>query len=536
MKNNILEELKWRNILKDVSNSEKIISAQNNKKGIYCGFDPTNVSLHLGNLLQVILLRRFALYGFQPIALIGGATAMIGDPSGKSQERNLLNALELNNNVMLITKQLNELINYQNIDNLSSLELIENFGLLSKDDSRTLSMIINSINLNAKYKDVLLNILKKLPIPFIELNLEKHHLLNIYKIFNLDINYLNDYLNLSNFDFSALLHYFETWKNVWADILNLAHGQENILDVKKIRILNNHTWLSTFDILNFLRDIGKNFNVNQMLSKDVVASRLQSGISYSEFSYQILQAYDFYHLYKNENCFLQSGGSDQWGNITAGLDFIRKKVGDEHDGAGLTVNLLTKSDGKKFGKTEKGAIFLDKNKTSTYEFYQFLLNQDDKDLVKLFSSLTFLSEEQINDIINLHNLNPAKRVGQKILASLLTIYVHNIEGFFQAIKITQALFNNELNKLTTQEILEIFKDVLSFNQEKDELLIEVLLKNEIVSSKRQAREFLNANALEVNGCKISDEKFLLTKQQAINRKISLIKKGKKNYFLIFHNY
>ncbi|MGL5268194.1 MAG: tyrosine--tRNA ligase [Spiroplasma sp.] len=538
MINNIIDELKWRNLIKDVSNEEKILNAQKLQKGIYCGFDPTNNSLHLGNLLQIILLRRFALSGFQAIALIGGATAMIGDPSGKNQERNLLSSSQLLINIKAINKQLADLINQDSFNDFNALELIHSFNLLVPQDYQVLDMIFKSINPNSQYKTSLVAILKKLPLPLQELELTNQELVEFYQILNLDVSYLKKQENLLNLNFSQLLNYLKTWVQSWIQFSQLTWGQTSLLDskkVKKIKILNNNDWLGNFNVLSFFREVGKDFNLNQMLNKEMVAKRLETGISYTEFSYMVLQGYDFYHLYSKENCYLQSGGSDQWGNITAGIELIRKKNGENSQAAGLTINLLTKANGEKFGKSEKGAIFLTSEKTSTYEFYQFLFNQEDQEIKKLLAALTFFTEKQINFILSLHKKNPKLRISQKILAAVTTIFVHKLSGYFQALKITNALFKDEIKKLSAQEILAIFKDVPIIKVFSDQHLVTILVDNKICQSKRQVRELLNNGAISVNGIKVTDESTIITKKSAINQQITLIKKGKRHYYLIFHS-
>lgn len=534
MVNNIIDELNWRKLIKDISNPEKVLTAQKLQKAIYCGFDPTNDSLHLGNLMQILLLRRFALFGFQSLAVIGGATAMIGDPSGKSQERNLLSQEQLKINIKGISKQLTNLINQQEFIDFNPLDLIRDFKILDNHDYQHLDMIFKSINPNGQYKSSLVTILKKLPLPLQELNLSYQDLIELYQVLTLNVNYLKQQANLADLSFQQLLKYLNTWVAAWKEFCQLTWGETKATKVKNIKILNNSDWLSNLNLFDFLRDIAKDFNVNQMLSKEMVAKRLETGISYTEFSYMVLQGYDFYHLYTKENCYLQSGGSDQWGNITAGLDLIHRKIGNEAQAAGLTINLLTKANGEKFGKSEKGAIFLAQEKTSTYELYQFLFNQEDNDLEKLFASLTFFDQKQIAFISQLHRKNPTLRIGQKVLAAALTIFVHQLPGYFKALKITNALFNNEITQLTTSEILSIFKDVPTIKQTTDETLMTVLVDHKICNSKRQARELIHDQAITVNGQKITNENLIISKKSAINRQITLIKKGKRNYYLVFH--
>lgn len=534
MINNIIDELSWRKLVKDISNSEKVLTAQKLQKAIYCGFDPTNDSLHLGNLIQILLLRRFALFGFQSLAVIGGATAMIGDPSGKSQERNLLSQEQLKHNIKGISKQLTNLINQQEFSDFNPLDLIRDFKILNNNDYQHLEMIFKSINPNSQYKSSLVEVLKKLPLPLQELNLSEQDLTELYQVLTLNVSYLKQQANLTDLSFHQLLQYLDIWIKAWKEFCQLTWGQSKATKVKDIKILNNSDWLSSFKLFDFFREVGKDFNVNQMLSKEMVAKRLETGISYTEFSYMVLQGYDFYHLYTKENCFIQSGGSDQWGNITSGLDLIHRKVGMESQAAGLTINLLTKSNGEKFGKSEKGAIFLSQEKTSTYELYQFLFNQEDKDLEKLFASLTFFDQKQIGFLSQLHKRNPTLRIGQKVLAATLTIFIHQLPGYFKALKITSALFNNEIQQLTTSEILSIFKDVPTIRQTSDETLMAILVDHKICNSKRQVRELIHDQAIVVNGQKITDENLVISKKAAINKQITLIKKGKRNYYLVFH--
>lgn len=530
---NIIEELKWRNILKDISSIDKVINAGKLGKGIYCGFDPTNDSLHLGNLLQIILLHRFAIFGFQPIAVIGGTTAMIGDPSGKNKERNLLDEKVLQNNVKKIKDQLITLLNYENIINLTSLELIKTCNLLNNKEYETLEMIIKSINPNNQYQQTLISILKILPLPWEELVLPVPLLKTLYEICNFDQKWITMKNDLNNLSFKQLLNYCDNYIEIWITFLKLPMGTINN-KIKSIKIVNNQTWLGPLTITTFLRDIGKHFNINQMLGKEMITNRLHSGISYTEFSYMVLQGYDFYHLYEKEQCYIQSGGSDQWGNITAGLDLIRKQKGDEHHAAGLTINLLTKANGEKFGKSEKGAIFLNSEKTSPYELYQFLFNQEDKDLSTFFNSLTLFNQEQIAKILVIHNSDVKQHYGQKILAALLTVFIHKLNGYFSAINITNAFFHDRIHEMKSFEILQVLKDVPHLNLNHNEQIIDFLVNSQICNSKRIARELIMQGSIIINGEKITDTNFLLNKQNAINNQVTVIKKGKRHYFIVVH--
>ncbi|WP_308149379.1 tyrosine--tRNA ligase [Spiroplasma sp. AdecLV25b] len=531
--NNIIEELKWRNILKDISNIDKVINAGKLGKGIYCGFDPTNDSLHLGNLLQIILLHRFATFGFQPIAVIGGTTAMIGDPSGKSKERTLLSEKVLQYNVKQIKTQLTSLLNYESIEKLSSLELIKNYQLLDDKEYEILEMVIKSINPNNQYHGTLVAILKNLPLPWEELNLPLPLMKKMYEVCNLDSKWLLIKNNLPNASFKELLNYCDSFVQTWIAFSRLPMGEVN-KNIKPLKIVNNQTWLAPLTITTYLRDIGKHFTINQMLNKEMVANRLEIGISYTEFSYMVLQAYDFYNLYTQEECYVQSGGSDQWGNITSGLELIRKQKGDDHNAAGITINLLTKSNGEKFGKSEKGAIFLDKNKTSAYELYQFLFNQEDKDLASFFNSLTLFNQQQITSILEIHKSDIKQHYGQKILASLLTVFIHKLTGYFSAINITNALFHDRIHQMKAVDILRVLKDVPHFDLARDETIIDVLVNNQICASKRIARELIGQNSIMINGQKVSDINFMVSKNNAINKRLTVIKKGKRHYFVVVH--
>lgn len=533
LKTNIIEELKWRNILKDISSIDKVINAGKLGKGIYCGFDPTNDSLHLGNLLQIILLHRFAIFGFQPIAVIGGTTAMIGDPSGKNKERNLLDEKVLQNNIKKIKDQLIMLLNHESIINLTSLELIKACDLLNNKEYETLEMIIKSINPNNQYQQTLISILKTLPLPWEELALPVPLLKTLYEICNFDQKWITMKNNLNNLSFKQLLNYCDNYIEIWIAFLKLPMGTINN-KIKPIKIINNQTWLGSLTITTFLRDVGKYFNISQMLGKEMITNRLHSGISYTEFSYMVLQGYDFYHLYEKEQCYIQSGGSDQWGNITAGLDLIRKQKGDDHYAAGLTINLLTKTNGEKFGKSEKGAIFLNSEKTSPYELYQFLFNQEDKDLLTFFNSLTLFNQEQIAKILVIHNSDIKQHYGQKILAALLTVFIHKLNGYFSAINITNAFFHERIHEMKSSEILQVLKDVPHLNLNHNEQIVDFLVNSEICNSKRIARELISQGSIIINGQKITNINFLLSKKNAINNQVTVIKKGKRHYFIVVH--
>ncbi len=408
----ILEELKQRDLLKQFTNEEKILNAQKQGAGLYCGFDPTADSLHVGHLIQIINLKRFKDFGFAPISILGGGTGMIGDPSFKSEERNLLTLEQVGKNIEGIKKQLNFLIP--------------------------------------------------------------------------DIN-----------------------------------------------VINNNDWLGKMSLIDFLREIGKDFNLAYLLAKENIASRIEKGLSITEFSYTMLQGYDFYRLYQDYNCLIQIGGSDQWGNITSGTDYIASKVGRENSRAcGITINLLTKKDGVKFGKTESGAIWLDKNKTSEYEFYQFFINQDDEDCDKLFKFLTTISLEEINKIKEDHAKEPFKRIMQKRLAQEVTIFVHGKEGLEKAEKVSEALFSGDLLKLNKTDLLSTINSFEKIKVQKNIKLIDLIVETKIASSKREARELINEGAISINSNNKYEEDTIVDKKMITVDNFIIIKKGKKKYFIV----
>ncbi len=415
----ILKDLQFRGLINQITDEEGLgaLLKQESVK-LYCGFDPTADSLHIGHLVGVLALKRFQLAGHQPIALVGGATGLIGDPSGKKAERTL-----------------------------NTQEVVEGFSQSIK-------------------------------------------------------NQLSQFL-----DFDA---------------------KEN-----PAQIANNYEWIGNLDLITFLRDIGKSFGLNYMLAKDSVASRLEAGISFTEFSYMILQSYDFLKLYETQNCKLQIGGSDQWGNITAGLELIRKTVEDSK-AFGLTIPLVTKSDGTKFGKTEGGTIWLDKEKTSPYEFYQFWINTDDRDVVKYLKYFTFLTKEEIEKIEEEVKTAPENRLAQKTLAEHVTKLVHGDAAFEQAVKISESLFSGSIGDLSAEEIKQGFKDVPSFQYvgEDDVNIIDLLVTSKISPSKRQAREDVSNGAIYVNGERIQEITHVISKADRIEGQFTVIRRGKKKYFLI----
>ncbi|WHY90794.1 tyrosine--tRNA ligase [Neobacillus cucumis] len=415
---NLLEDLAWRGIiyqqtdeegLKDILSSEKI--------SLYCGADPTADSLHIGHLVPFLTLRRFQQHGHRPIVLVGGATGLIGDPSGKSEERNLQTLEAVQKNVEGIQKQL-------------------------------------------------------------------------AAIFEFD-------------------------------------GENGAI------MVNNYDWAGSMDIVSFLRDIGKHIGVNYMLAKDTIANRLETGISFTEFTYTILQAMDFNHLYEHHNCKLQIGGSDQWGNITSGLELIRKMQPEGSKAFGLTIPLVTKADGTKFGKTEGGAVWLDPEKTTPYEFYQFWINSADADVVKYLKYFTFLSHEKIEQLEKSVQEEPHLRKAQKALAEEMTRLIHGEESLQQAIKITQALFSGDVKELSAAEIRQGFKDVPSFDASSFEgNLVDLLVAAAISPSKRQAREDITNGAVSVNGERITDASYSLAENDQIEGQFTIIRRGKKKYTLI----
>lgn len=414
----ILQDLEFRGLINQQTD-EKGLNELLSKESVrlYCGFDPTADSLHIGHMLPVLILRRFQQAGHQPIALVGGGTGLIGDPSGKKAERTL-------------------------------------------NEKETVAMFSERI------------------------------------------------------------------KGQLSRFLDFEEGENAAV------IANNYDWIGTLDVITFLRDIGKNFGINYMMAKDSVQSRIESGISFTEFSYMILQSYDFLNLYQTYNCKLQIGGSDQWGNITAGLELIRKSEEDAK-AFGLTVPLVTKADGTKFGKTEGGAIWLDAEKTSPYEFYQFWINTDDRDVIKYLKYFTFLSHEEINELAASAKEAPEKREAQKALAAAMTTLVHGEEALEQAIRISQALFNGSISELTAEEIKQGFKDVPSYTHTGEDIgLIDLLVESKISPSKRQAREDISNGAIYLNGEREQDLQKTVGAEDRIEGQFTVIRRGKKKYTLI----
>ncbi|HIV74340.1 MAG TPA: tyrosine--tRNA ligase [Candidatus Pseudogracilibacillus intestinigallinarum] len=417
----ILQDLQARGLVQQTTDEAGLTKhLEENQVTLYCGFDPTADSLHIGHLLPVTLLKRFQLAGHRPIALIGGGTGMIGDPSGRNEERSL--------------------------------------------------------------------------------------------------------------NTTETVHYFaNSLRNQLATMLNFDEGDNAAV------ARNNHDWLSNLTFIEFLRDVGKHFTVNYMLAKDAVASRIEHGISYTEFSYMLMQSYDYMKLYEEEGCSLQIGGSDQWGNITAGMEYIRRtrEDGEGADVFGLTVPLITKADGTKFGKTAGGAIWLDPEKTSPYEFYQFWYNTDDRDVIKFINYFTFLSREEIDEIEKATEADPGARVAQKRLAEEMTTFVHGKEALDQAIKISEALFSGDVKQLTKNEIEQGFKDVPTYAAEKSDIgLIDLLVAAKISPSKRQAREDISNGAIYVNGDRNQNLDHIVTGADRLEDTFTIIRRGRKKYFLV----
>ena len=301
----------------------------------------------------------------------------------------------------------------------------------------------------------------------------------------------------------------------------------------EIRLVNNLDWTKQLSLLDFLRDFGKNFNINTMLAKDIVASRLETGISFTEFSYQILQSMDFLHLYRQLDVQLQIGGADQWGNITAGLELIRKKEGAEAKAFGLTIPLMLKADGTKFGKTAGGSVWLDPEQTTPYEFYQFWVNQDDRDVVKYLKFFTFLSQEEISALEESVQTEPHKRQAQKTLAAEMTTFVHGEKALEDALKITNALFTGNVAQLSADEIEQGFKNMPTFESNLTEQeLVTWLVDLGIEPSRRQSREDVQNGAISINGEKVTDLDFVMTREHSFDQRFIIVRRGKKKYFLV----
>ena len=418
---NFVEELKWRGMIHDIMpGTQKQFEKE--MTSAYIGFDPTADSLHIGSLVQIMILVHLQRCGHKPFALVGGATGMVGDPSGKSKERNLLDEKALNHNLASVQKQLEQFL---------------------------------------------------------------------------------------DFDCGA----------------------------NSAEVVNNYDWFKEFNFLDFIRDVGKHMSVNYMMAKDSVKSRLETGMSFTEFSYQLVQGYDFYWLWKNKNCKVQLGGSDQWGNIVTGTELVRRK--GEGKAFAITTPLIKKADGGKFGKTETGNVWLDKTKTSPYKFYQFWLNSSDKDAKNYIKIFTLLSQTEIEKLIAEHDESPHLRVLQKAIAEEVTTRVHSKEDLEMAIKASNILFGkstaDDLKSLDEETFLSVFEGVPQFEMNKADLglgILDILAeKTRIFASKGETRRMIKSNAVSINKEKITED-VQLTENDLLNGKYILAQKGKKNYFLI----
>ena len=418
---NFVEELKWRGMIHDIMPGTQE-QFEKEMTSAYIGFDPTADSLHIGSLVQIMILVHLQKCGHKPFALVGGATGMVGDPSGKSKERNLLDEKTLNHNLTSVQKQLEQFL---------------------------------------------------------------------------------------DFDCGA----------------------------NSAEVVNNYDWFKEFNFLDFIRDVGKHMSVNYMMAKDSVKSRLETGMSFTEFSYQLVQGYDFYWLWKNKNCKVQLGGSDQWGNIVTGTELVRRKGGGK--AFAVTTPLIKKADGGKFGKTESGNVWLDKTKTSPYKFYQFWLNSTDDDAKNYIKIFTLLSQTEIEKLIAEHDETPHLRVLQKAIAEEVTTRVHSKEDLEMAIKASNILFGKstgeDLKSLDEDTFLSVFEGVPQFEMNKADLglgILDILAeKTQIFSSKGEARRMIKSNAVSINKEKITED-VQLTENDLLNGKYILSQKGKKNYFLI----
>ncbi|EGQ4427099.1 tyrosine--tRNA ligase [Staphylococcus pseudintermedius] len=417
MANALLEELSWRGLVYQQTDEEGIETLLNKEEvKIYCGADPTADSLHIGHLLPYLTLRRFQEAGHRPIVLVGGGTGMIGDPSGKSEERVLQTEAQVDKNVRGIQQQMEQMFDFN----------VENGPIL----------------------------------------------------------------------------------------------------------VNNYDWLSQISLIEFLRDYGKHVGVNYMLGKDSIQSRLENGISYTEFTYTILQAIDFGHLNRVHDCKLQIGGSDQWGNITSGIELMRRMYGVT-DVYGFTIPLVTKADGKKFGKSESGTIWLDPEKTSPYEFYQFWINTSDDDVIKFLKYFTFLSKTDIEALEKSVVEEPHLRKAQTTLAEEVTRFIHGNDALAEAQRISQALFKGDLKSLSAEEIKAGFKDVPQVTLSNETTnIVDALVETKISSSKRQAREDITNGAIYINGERQQDLAYTLSSDDRYDDTFTIIRRGKKKYFMV----
>ena len=402
----LVEDLKWRGIIKDISSPE--LEEKLNKGGLkfYIGTDPTADSMHVGHLSTFLISKRLKDAGHHPVLLVGGATGMIGDPR-PTTERAMISKEQVDKNFQAMKKQAEEIFGFE--------------------------------------------------------------------------------------------------------------------------VVNNYDWIKDINVLDFLRDYGKFFNINYMLDKDIIRRRLDSGITYTEFSYMILQALDFKHLHDTMGVDLQCAGSDQWGNITAGIDLIRKSTGDEV--YGFTMPLVTDSQGKKFGKSEGNALWLDKNKTSSYKLYQFFINVEDSMVIDYLKIYTFLSKEEIEEYERKNNEHPELREAHKALAREIITFLHGKEEYEKAVKLTENLFNNKFKDLSKDDILDLFGDQEIKQVESNINVVDFITNMEVVKSKREAREFIGNGAISINGDKVESVELVVTDDMFIDGTYIIVKKGKKNYFI-----
>lgn len=402
----LVEELKWRGLIKDISSPE--LEEKLNEGGItfYIGTDPTADSLHVGHLSSFLISKRLKNAGHHPILLVGGGTGMIGDPRPTTERA-------------MISKE----------------EVFKNFESLKKQTE---------------------------------------------EIFGFEV-------------------------------------------------VNNYDWIKEINVLDFLRDYGKFFNINNMLDKDIIRRRLDSGITYTEFSYMLLQALDFKYLHENKGVTLQCAGSDQWGNITAGIDLIRKSTGDEV--YGFTMPLVTDSQGKKFGKSEGNALWLDKNKTSSYKLYQFFINVEDSMVIDYLKIYTFLSKEEIEEYERKNNEHPELREAHKALAREIITFLHGEDEYEKAVKLTENLFNNKFKELSKEDVIELFGNQEIKNVESNINIVDFITNMGVVKSKREAREFIGNGAISINGDKVENMDMVVSDDMFIEDTYIVVKKGKKNYFI-----
>ncbi len=419
---NIYDELKWRGMIYDqIDGVEKLLKEK--KVTLYNGFDPTADSLHVGHMVPLIALARFQRYGHNVLALAGGGTCMIGDPSGRSSERNLLTRDEVAHNVECIKAQ-------------------------------------------------------------------------------------------------------------------LAHFLDFEVKSNPAKIVNNMDWLGQLNMIDFLRDTGKHFTINAMLAKDSVKNRMdrESGLSFTEFSYMLLQSYDYYHLHTEMGCELQCGGSDQWGNITAGAELIRRRTGDSV--YGLTYPLIKKSDGTKFGKTASGAVWLDPKRTSPYKFYQFWLNADDADVIHYLKFYTFFTEEEIAALDQETKDHPENRAAQKTLAKELTLMMHGQTALDKAVQASQALFGGDITGLSAADIADVFSEVPTADMPADRFggdgmnVVDVLVESGFLKSKGEARRGIQEGGVYVNNRRVTDAAMNVTISDFIEGKYLILRRGKKNYSMV----